>query len=243
MKIVDSKKTTETNSASDFNFQVAPDSTKLSRSQSFVLSSRKAREDAAKWIMSERLFLISLIRKWCSDFSEQDAEDVISMLCERVVEKGFGILGELNRKNLIHHVRREKENFRLWRSRAKRGGRFSHESFESLEEWKKPAIDTSGQMELREDLSALDGFLLLIKVEANGRLAILADVMRRVLWRYEGLEDLLEAMTEEERREFLPQTRPVLSRDERAEILKQISRTLAELRKRLRELRTVIGSN
>ena len=237
------EKTAETNSVSDFDFQVAPDRTKLSTSHSFVLSSRDAREEVAKWIMSERLFLISLIRKWCSDFSEQDAEDVISMLCERLVEKGFGILGELNRKNLIYHLRREKENFRLWKNRVKRGGQFPHESIESLEEWKKPSIDTSNRVEACDALSEVDGFLKLIHIEANGRLATLADVMRRVLWRYEGLDDLLKAMTDEEREEFLPQNRSVLPREERAEILKQISRTLAELRKRLRELRTVIGSN
>jgi len=201
-------------------------------------------DEQAKWLLSCRGYLIRLLRSWCSDFSIQDAEDVVSMLFERICRTDIRrALGELTESNLVFHLRREKENFRRRRGRIKRGGNavhldwstFSNDS--SLGSEKDPILT-------RSDYRLLDDYLQLLRVDSEGRLKVVVLVMRRVLDCYQTPSDLVEVMTGEERELFHPCDGRVLIGEELEEfILKAVMKTLEKLRKRLRELREQIPMN
>lgn len=74
-----------------------------------------------EWLHSKRKRCINLVASWASDFSETDCEHVFSDLEQRLLKHGIETLGEPTERNLFHHLRREKENYRRKKEADKRG--------------------------------------------------------------------------------------------------------------------------
>lgn len=199
----------------------------------------------ADWLASYRDSLIALLLSWCSDFSFQDAEEVVSDLFERIGRLGVTkTLGQMNEANLFFHLRREKENFRRRRGRIKRGGNAVQCDLADVKHEATLEINGEDSILTRSDYRLLDDYLQLIQIESNGRLKVVVLAMRRVFDCYQTPADLVEAMSADERKLFFPcDGRELNNQELECFILIAVNRTLEKLRQRLRELREVIPMN
>jgi len=214
--------------------------------------SLKLTEEEGEWLISQMPFAISLILKWCSDVSPEDAKEIVASLNARITRRGAAkTIGVLNRRNLIYHLNREKNIWITARGRKKRQGKATHLGWCQMS-GKEEQIQAGGMLGqrhedpilTRSDYRQLDDFLQILVLESKGRLRVLVLVMRRIMDSYERPKDLFKEMTAHEKAQFHPADGRFLSKEKLEKfILEAIERTLEKLRARLRALREIIPMN
>ena len=217
-----------------------------------LLTTNKVSDEAATWLLAQLDEMVTLVLRWSSDLSREDAEDIVQSLFTRICRRGIvASIGDLERHYLIFHLRRELATYIKRRNRDKRQGKAIHLGW-CLMAGHENEIQAGGMMGqrhqnailIRDDYRLLDDFLQILVLDTKGRLRVLVLVMRRIMDSYERPRDLFEEMTDAEKVAFHPTDGRVLTDGElETFIMTAIERTLEKLRARLRELRDKIPMN